>query len=104
MHVNVYLPSNGSQKNNIYLLDLGPARPLNPSNLNNKYSCHEGSRGGGCFSGCCQKGYIRQSFLIVVFVYALMVQNRNGYVCVPSFDLYTLSFEFACRQAQARLI
>ena len=43
--------------NNINLLDLGPARPLNRSNLNNKYGCHEGSWGGGCFSGCCFSAY-----------------------------------------------
>ena len=27
--------------NNIYLLDLGPARPLDRSNLNTKYGCYE---------------------------------------------------------------
>ena len=36
---------------------LGPGRLLDPSNLNNKYGCHEGSWGGGCFSGCCFTAY-----------------------------------------------
>ena len=43
--------------NNINLLDLGPGRLLDPSNLNNKYRCHKGSWGGGCFSGCCSSAY-----------------------------------------------